>query len=107
MLAKANRIVSGADFRRIVRTGRRQRSAFAIVYTAKPESQEARFGFVITKQVGGAVVRNRVKRRLASVVHEHLPLLAHRDVVIRALPAAGNADFATLNAGISAQLERR
>lgn len=49
-------------------------------------------GFVVSTQVGNAVVRNRVKRRLR---HLARPLLAGRtegmQVVVRALPAAASA----------------
>jgi ribonuclease P protein component len=48
-----------------------------------------RAGFVVSKAVGGAVVRNRVLRRLRHLVRELLPgLPAGAMVVVRALPAA-------------------
>ena len=48
-----------------------------------------RVGFVVSKAVGGAVLRNRVKRRLRALVCP-LVLTASTgcDVVVRALPAA-------------------
>ena len=50
-----------------------------------------RVGFVVSKAVGGAVVRNRVKRRLRALVR---PLVLSSDngcdVVVRALPAAAS-----------------
>lgn len=107
MLAKANRIVRGDDFRRIVRTGRRAGGPLAVVHRAKPEAAVARFGFVVSKQVGNAVIRNRVKRRLSEIVRPLLVGMEPADIVIRALPGAGTADFATLRAGIEAQLVRR
>lgn len=107
MLAKANRIVRGDDFRRIVRTGRRAGGPLAVVHRTKPGAAVSRFGFIVSKQVGNAVVRNRVKRRLTEIVREQLPAHEAEDVVIRALPPAGQADFATLRAGITALLERR
>ena len=49
-------------------------------------------GFVVSKAVGGAVVRNRVKRRLRHLVARELDATpAGRDVVVRALPAAGSS----------------
>ena len=49
----------------------------------------AKVGFIVSKAVGGAVVRNRVKRRLRAMSR---PLVAAMpdglDVVVRALPAA-------------------
>lgn len=107
MLAKANRIVRGDDFRRIVRTGRRAGGPLAVVHRATPEADVSRFGFIVSKQVGNAVVRNRVRRRLSEIVRAQLPALPTADIVIRALPPAAEADFATLRAGITALLEPR
>ena len=107
MLAKANRIVRGEDFRRIVRTGRRAGSELAVVHRTTPGAAASRFGFIVSKRVGNAVVRNRVKRRLSAIVREALPDLQPADVVIRALPAAAAVDFATLRAGITALLKPR
>ncbi len=67
------------------------------------EHPVTRVGFVVSKQVGGAVVRNRVKRRLrhlmASRVHT-LPMVG--DAVVRAQPAA--ADHSS--AGLAQDLDR-
>ena len=107
MLAKANRIVRGDDFRRIVRTGRRAGGTLAVVHRARPEAAVARFGFIVSKQVGNAVVRNRVRRRLSEIVRAELGAIEAADIVVRALPAAATADFATLKAGIAPLLVRR
>jgi len=107
VLAKANRIVRGDDFRRIVRTGRRAGGPVAVVHRARPEAAVARFGFIVSKQVGNAVIRNRVRRRLSEIVREELHAIETADIVIRALPAAAEADFATLRAGIAPLLVRR
>ncbi len=107
MLAKANRIVRGDDFRRVVRTGRRASGRLAVVHRAEPEAAVARFGFIVSKQVGNAVIRNRVRRRLSEIVRAELDTIEIADIVIRALPAAADADLATLRAGIAPLLVRR
>ncbi|MGN0063675.1 MAG: ribonuclease P protein component, partial [Nocardioides sp.] len=57
-------------------------------------------GFVVSKAVGNAVVRNRVKRRLRHLTRDHLPLLQEIPgrvvLVVRALPASASASYAAL-----------
>lgn len=48
----------------------------------------ARVGLVVSKSVGNAVTRNRVKRRLRHLAAGQLRTTGPVDVVIRALPAA-------------------
>ncbi|EZP27687.1 Ribonuclease P protein component [Microbacterium oleivorans] len=53
-------------------------------------------------------MRNTVRRRLKAICAEALPdVRTGADVVIRALPAAASADFATLRAEVVRCLERK
>ncbi|BDZ39955.1 hypothetical protein GCM10025863_25690 [Microbacterium suwonense] len=71
------------------------------------EGGAPRFGFIISKQVGTAVVRNTVRRRLKAVCAEFLDRVPEgTDVVIRALPASATADFWELRAGVDRCLNR-
>ena len=54
---------------------------------AETPPESTRVGFVVSKQVGNAVHRNRVKRRLRHLVLA-LPTPFGADVVVRALPPA-------------------
>jgi ribonuclease P protein component len=57
----------------------------------------SRVGFVVSKAVGGAVVRNRVKRRLRAIMAGELATLpTGLDLVVRANPASADATFADL-----------
>jgi ribonuclease P protein component len=60
-----------------------------VVHAARGTGTESRVGFVVSKAVGGAVVRNRVKRRLRHLVAQELATsTSAQDVVVRALPGA-------------------
>ena len=98
MLARANRITEGADYRRVSR-GPRIGSRGLVVHGVLRDDATAptRFGFIITKRVGVAVVRNRLRRRLKAISRELLALLPHGlDLVIRVHPEAVELDYAQL-----------
>ena len=103
MLAKANRVVSAADFKSAVRRGKRSYTPHAVLYVAARDgSSPTRFGFIVGKNVGGAVQRNLVRRRLRSIASELLREHATgSDVVVRALPSVGQLSWASLQAEIS------
>ena len=69
------------------------------------QAMTARAGFVVSKAVGNAVVRNKVRRRLRHLVR---PLLAElpegATLVVRALPAAAAATFPALSKDLEAAL---
>lgn len=102
MLAKANRITSADDYRVIVRRGAKVIGAHTVSYLRSRESgAEARFGFIVSKKVGGAVRRNLVRRRLKAACHEVLgDGVGGVDVVVRALPSAAVADWPALRADV-------
>ena len=65
----------------------------------------SRFAFAVSRGVGNAVIRNKVKRRLREAVRS-LSVVAGWDVVVSARPAAAGASFAELWAEVEAQLRR-
>ena len=73
-----------------------------------PERHRApRVGFVVSKAVGNAVIRNRVTRRLRAIAGARLGgIPAGVDIVVRALPAAAGASFAEMEAEATRLLAR-
>jgi len=72
------------------------------------EQSPPRFGFIVSRQVGSAVVRNTVRRRLKAVCAEALDSVRPgHDIVIRALPAAATASFGDLRDEVVRCLSRR
>lgn len=66
-----------------------------------------RVGFVVSRAVGGSVVRHTVTRRLRHLVRARLGALpAGSSVVVRALPGAATASSQQLGADLDAALER-
>ena len=112
MLSSAHRLTDGAVFREVVRRGRRCGSRTVVVHLATdaPPGERAgppRIGFVVSKAVGDAVTRNRVKRRLRHLAREHVSSLPGSAVlVVRALPAAASASSGELGADLARCLRR-
>ena len=109
MLPRDHRLTRSDDFRLAVRGGRRAGSPRVVVHLAA--SQEigapARVGFVVSKQVGPSVTRNRVKRRLRHLVGEQLAAVpAASMLVVRAQPAAATATYGELRDDLARCLER-
>jgi ribonuclease P protein component len=71
------------------------------------EEGPIRVGLVVSKAVGNAVVRNRVKRRLRHLAREQLCALPGSVVlVVRALPASADASYDELAVDLSRCLRR-
>ena len=108
MLAKANRITQPSDFRLAVRKGRRYSAPHFVVHVVtNNETDASRFGFIVSKAVGNAVSRNRVRRRLRSVAARELPgVEPSSDIVVRALAGSAQLEWATLQAEIAEGIDR-
>lgn len=97
MLARANRVVSAADYKATVRRGRRTSTPHTLVYVAARGDSPTRFGFIVSKTVGNSVTRNLVTRRFRAIGREALQLHpVGCDVVIRALPGSPEVSWSNL-----------
>ena len=113
MLTRANRVTSGSEYRKAVRRGRRVSGEATIAYVLAPpvssvnEDAPPRFGFIVARNVGGAVVRNRVRRQLKAATFTAMADAAPGvDVVFRALPAAASAGWQVLSADVQRAVAR-
>jgi ribonuclease P protein component len=66
---------------------------------------QSRCGFSVSRRLGGAVVRNRVKRRMREVLSA-LPLEGGWDIIFVARPKAAAASFASLEKTVRSLLTR-
>ena len=113
MLPAAHRLVDSDTFRLAVRSGRRAGSSTVVVHLwvdASAASLPVQVGFTVSKAVGNAVTRNRVKRRLRHLTREHLPALeglsGRAALVVRALPPSAEASYDDLGADLARSLGR-
>jgi ribonuclease P protein component len=69
---KARRLTRSAEFARVRTEGKALRGSLLVLGLLETGNEEQfRAGFVTSKRVGGAVVRNRVRRRLREIVRRH------------------------------------
>jgi ribonuclease P protein component len=108
VLPAAHRLRDPEGFRSATREGRRAGSRTLVTHFAPAEGPLAA-GFVVSKQVGNAVIRNRVKRRLRHATLELLDaarLPGSGRLVVRALPAAAAASYGELTDDLARCLDR-
>jgi len=101
MLPAAARMRHRVDFSRAVRSGRRasRQLLSAHLLSQAGNDEPARIGFVVSRAVGGAVVRNKVRRRLRHLARGYLGSLPEGSLlVVRANPRAATARQADLAA---------
>jgi ribonuclease P protein component len=93
MLPAAARLRRPAEFTAAMRGGSRAgRPLISGHLLVRPSDEPARIGFVVSKKVGKAVVRNRVKRRLRHLARARLESLPGGSLlVLRANPRAATA----------------
>jgi ribonuclease P protein component len=126
VLSVRHRLRRPADFSEVLRGGSRAGREALVVHlllddgetggdtrpAPAPSPPPARIGFVVPRAVGNAVVRNHVTRRLRALSAARIERLGQVSagfppgcrVVIRALPTAADASYATLSTQLDAAL---
>jgi len=86
-----------AEFDAVYQGGRRRSSREFAVFLRPNGLDRSRFGWSIKKALGGAVRRNRIRRRLREIVRLHRQEIAPGwDIVIHPRSSAATADFSPL-----------
>lgn len=81
------------------RSAKRRSNAYFTVFFRANEGSASRFGFSIKKGLGGAVVRNRIRRRVREMVRLHRQELPTGwDIVIHPKASVERAPFAAVAA---------
>ena len=94
-----------AQFELVYEKGRSW-AAREIVIRALPNGLDSnRYGLTVSRRVGKAVVRNKIKRRLREILR-HINLPPGWDIIIIARNPAASADFTTLGRSVGKLLIR-
>lgn len=96
-----------ADFDAIGRQGTARSSRLLVLRAARTERPGTRVGLSTPRTLGGAVQRNRVRRRLRDLVREQLDATESGwDLLLIARPEAGTASYSELREALRSLLER-
>lgn len=108
MTGRFARLKRRADFVRVARKGRKAVTPGMVVQAAPRGGSAARVGFTASRKVGGAVARNRARRRLRALADQILPAEActDRDYVLIARAATVRRPFAELSVDLSRALAK-
>ena len=86
-----------SDFRRLYAKGRSSANRFLALYCRRNGRGVNRMGYTVSAKLGGAVVRNRVRRRLREIARLNMPALKTGwDIVVVARTRAVDASYAEL-----------
>src|SRR3954452_18979670 len=103
-----DRLRQRADFLAVAGGPRMSSAAFVVQGRARGDDGPVRFGFTVTKKVGTATERNRIRRRLRELVKrlDEGSIRPHSDYVLVGRRAALAAEFAAMLDDLRVALRR-
>lgn len=99
-MRREQRLRKRTEFAAVYRRGRVLSNRYLAIRVLPNQRLQSRFGFAVGKALGGAVVRNRLKRRLREAARS-LPVAPGWDVVVICRQPAVEAEFATLSRALA------
>jgi ribonuclease P protein component len=95
------RLVRKSEFDAVYRAGKRRSNSHYTIFARANQLPVSRFGFSIKKALGGAVLRNRIRRRLREIVRGHRrEMPAGWDIVVHPKGSVATAPFAALTSDL-------
>lgn len=107
MLPGAQRLRRRRDFQQVYARGRSFADPLLVLHVLPTAGRETRFGFSISKKLGKAVQRNRIRRRLREACRLRLPAIKPGfDIVLVGRSRAREASYAMLLQSVDELLQR-
>ena len=94
-----------ACFLRVYELGIAKADKYLVIKSASNDLEYSRYGFSITKRIGNAVVRNRIRRKLKEIMRA-VQVKSGYDIVLIARPEIVNADYHQLARSVTKLLDR-
>ena len=107
MLHKENRLCNARDFKRVYSRGRSYVHSLAVLYVYRTQEADLRIGFSVSKKLGGAVIRNRIKRRLREACRERIAGLdGGFDLVVVGRSRLNDAEYGAIQSALKELFQR-
>jgi ribonuclease P protein component len=102
MLESKFRLRKSEDFQEVIQKGFSVANRQFVIYTlTKKEEEPLRIGISVSKKIGNAVTRNRVKRLIREVIRQNLEQITWRgDFVVIARTPTAEMDFAEVSVSL-------
>ncbi|MFI5120364.1 MAG: ribonuclease P protein component [Thermoanaerobaculia bacterium] len=107
-LPRARRVRARRDFREAYEHGAKQHGRLVVVFARPRAEGGVRIGVTATRKAGGAVVRNRARRRVREIFRRWAATAPEvsLDLVVNLSERAARAPFAALSTEVTALLAR-
>ena len=97
MLKRVNRLKKRYQFNYVYKSGEHFSSEHLVLYVSSSKTKSIKVGFAVTKKIGHAVVRNKIRRRLREIVQKQLQSLKQNfNIIVVAKESVSEASFEKL-----------
>jgi len=104
-MSRKNRLTSTTEFWRVRRTGKSYAHPLVLLIASRSTGEQSRYGVTANRSVGGAVKRNRAKRRMRTALQE-FDLNSGWDLILSARPGVDEAPWDELTKVIGNLLKK-
>lgn len=108
MLKKSNRLKKKEEFKKVFEKGQTVKNKYLVLYLLnKVENREIRIAIAVSKKIGNAVVRNKIKRRLREAIKNHIKYMDKKyDIIFVVRYKIKEASYQEIEKNILALIKR-
>ncbi len=107
MLKRINRLKKRYQFNYVYKSGEHFSGDHMVLYVVSSKTKSIKVGLAVTKKIGKAVVRNKVRRRLRELLKKQVPALKQNyNIIVVARDNITSASFETLSNELSKLLKK-
>lgn len=101
-----SRLKKSSEFSRIYKRGKSFADKYLVVYFLPNKIEETRLGISVSKKVGNAVTRNRIKRLIKEAFRHNVNLEKNYDIIIIARVRSNTASYDRIEKSVNFLLNK-